>query len=227
MYFCLFQTHNVLSHGEVLLTWSNTPSVVVGRHQNPWIEVNIPYAEKNGIKVFISDALNSQYSLNIIPNKRDDMELQPGNRKCSGTAARIARGQAYHHLTLLIDANLSILSNSLKSPWQDQIETNSTRSVKAPAVGFVRQENPTVTVENSRKTIVEAYRTLFDDSRVENVDVAAKVRENPQISKIVEELKTWKWIYGKSPKFTYSDSNGNKVEVKDGLEVDSGKPFIL
>uniref|UniRef100_A0A914R1Z1 BPL/LPL catalytic domain-containing protein n=1 Tax=Parascaris equorum TaxID=6256 RepID=A0A914R1Z1_PAREQ len=49
---------------------------------------SIPFSLKNGAQV--------------IPNKRDDLWLQPGERKVSGTAARIANGRAYHHMTLLM-----------------------------------------------------------------------------------------------------------------------------
>uniref|UniRef100_A0A1I7UJ20 BPL/LPL catalytic domain-containing protein n=1 Tax=Caenorhabditis tropicalis TaxID=1561998 RepID=A0A1I7UJ20_9PELO len=232
--------------------WSNTPTVVIGRHQNPWVEVNIPFCHDNDIQLarrhsgggtvyhdegnlnislltthaqhcrpknlrFISDALNEKFSVSIQPNKRDDMELQPGNRKCSGTAARIARGQAYHHLTLLVDADLETLSKSLRSPYRDQIETNATRSVRAPAVGFLRQDDEKCSVREAEQTIVKAYRKLFESCQIEEVDVHQKTQENDEIKKIIEELKSWKWIYGKSPKFTYHGENHSVVEVKDGL----------
>ena len=59
----------------------------------------------------------------ITPTKRDDMELPPRKgdeipRKISGTAARIARGRAYHHLTLLVDSKADILKAALKSPFR-------------------------------------------------------------------------------------------------------------
>lgn len=256
----IFRTHNVEKQGELLLMWSNRPAVVIGRHQNPWIEVNLPFCHEKDIEVarrhsgggtvyhdlgnlnislltthaqhcrpknlkFISDALNSQFSVNIVPNKRDDMELQPGNRKCSGTAARIAKGQAYHHLTLLVDADLSILSKSLKSPWRDQIESNATRSVRAPAVGFLRQNDENSNVEESKMAIMNAYRKLFDETRVETVNVHETVQETPEISKIMEELKSWKWIYGKSPKFKFRGENGSEIEVKDGLILETDQEF--
>lgn len=53
----------------------------------------------------------------MIPNKRDDLWLQPGERKVSGTAARIAHGRAYHHMSLLVNVDLSVLKESLKSPF--------------------------------------------------------------------------------------------------------------
>ena len=39
------------SKHHILLLWKNNPCVVFGRHQNPWVESNIPAAEGNGIKL--------------------------------------------------------------------------------------------------------------------------------------------------------------------------------
>ncbi|MBQ8254596.1 MAG: lipoate--protein ligase [Clostridia bacterium] len=36
---------------DVFILWQNRPTVVIGRYQNAYAEVNIPYAEKNGISV--------------------------------------------------------------------------------------------------------------------------------------------------------------------------------
>ena len=36
---------------DVFILWQNSPTVVIGRYQNAYAEVNIPYAEKNGISV--------------------------------------------------------------------------------------------------------------------------------------------------------------------------------
>ncbi|CAL2030095.1 unnamed protein product [Caenorhabditis brenneri] len=256
----IFRTHSVEKSGEVLLMWSNRPTVVIGRHQNPWTEVNLPFCHENDIEIvrrhsgggtvyhdlgnlnislltthaqhcrpknlkFISDALNQQFTINIVPTPRDDMELQPGNRKCSGTAARIARSQAYHHLTLLVDADLKILKNSLKSPYRDQIESNATRSVRAPAVGFLKQDDQNANVDEARTAIMEAYRKLFETCQIEEVDVHRKVHQNEEIAKILEELKSWKWIYGKSPKFKFLGENKTEIEVKDGLIIGTDQQF--
>ena len=60
----------------------------------------------------------------MIATKRDDL-IFPDERKISGTAARIARNRAYHHLTLLIAEDLDILRQSLKSPWKVGYSLNS------------------------------------------------------------------------------------------------------
>lgn len=37
------------SDQHILLLWRNDPCVVIGRHQNPWVEANIPYLTEVGI----------------------------------------------------------------------------------------------------------------------------------------------------------------------------------
>lgn len=41
------------NHHHVLMLWQNNPCVVIGRHQNPWLEANIPNLKKiteNGVQ---------------------------------------------------------------------------------------------------------------------------------------------------------------------------------
>ncbi|KAK6037244.1 hypothetical protein COOONC_25251, partial [Cooperia oncophora] len=45
----LLRNTKIEEGGEVILMWSNKPAVVVGRHQNPWMEANIPFLKEYGI----------------------------------------------------------------------------------------------------------------------------------------------------------------------------------
>lgn len=65
----------------------------------------------------LADALNLRLGTNVVPNGRDDLTLEPGERKVSGTAARISHGRAYHHLTLLVDVDVERLKTALRSPY--------------------------------------------------------------------------------------------------------------
>ena len=44
-----FYKNQDFTNHHVLLLWRNNPCIVIGRHQNPWIEHNIQLAEKRGI----------------------------------------------------------------------------------------------------------------------------------------------------------------------------------
>ncbi|KAI1702643.1 putative lipoate-protein ligase A [Ditylenchus destructor] len=47
----VFRNHSLEKSGEAMLLWSNSPSVVIGRHQNPWLEADLKYCEENSIKL--------------------------------------------------------------------------------------------------------------------------------------------------------------------------------
>ena len=34
---------------DVLFLWQNQPNIVIGRHQNPWAECNLPAMEEQGV----------------------------------------------------------------------------------------------------------------------------------------------------------------------------------
>lgn len=45
-----YRNYDFKNH-HVLLLWRNNPCVVIGRHQNPWIECNVPVLEPNRISL--------------------------------------------------------------------------------------------------------------------------------------------------------------------------------
>ena len=56
-----YQNHN-FEKNKILLFYKNAPCVVIGRHQNPWTEANIPYLRKNSIQI----RTNSDYLVQIL-----------------------------------------------------------------------------------------------------------------------------------------------------------------
>uniref|UniRef100_A0A1I7Y9E1 BPL/LPL catalytic domain-containing protein n=1 Tax=Steinernema glaseri TaxID=37863 RepID=A0A1I7Y9E1_9BILA len=246
----VFRHHNLEKDGDALLLWSNDPAVVVGTHQNPWLEVNIPFLEANGISLArrhsgggtvyhdhgnlnvslltthkqhcrprnlrrFAESLNRHFGVEIVPNERDDMILQPGDRKVSGTAARIARGRAYHHFTLLVDVDLPFLKNTLKSPWVDRIQTNATRSVPAKAVGYLGQEVFGVTVDEVESVVVDTFRSSCEKSSI--IETSSFTGAGDAIAKNEATIREWSWIFGKTPKFTIELADGRTAKVEKGI----------
>ncbi|KAF7625983.1 BPL/LPL catalytic domain-containing protein [Meloidogyne graminicola] len=113
------------------MAFSNSPSVIIGRYQNPWIETDMNLLIKIKLKygggAVFHDMGNFNISLLTSHNrhnrkenlkrlsKRDDLIVEPNNSKISGTAARISNGKAYHHFTLLVNPNMKNLHLSLQS----------------------------------------------------------------------------------------------------------------
>ncbi|PAV60278.1 hypothetical protein WR25_07137 [Diploscapter pachys] len=253
----LFRNHNLEKQPSAMLLWSNNPAVVIGRHQNPWVEANLDflhdfnidlarrhsgggtvYHDRGNLNIsfitshkdhcrpknlrFLADFLNRNFGLQIAPTKRDDMELPPRKsdetpRKISGTAARIARGRAYHHLTLLVDSKADILKAALKSPFRDQIETNASKSVRAAKVGCMREDKANISLEEVRRGIIKAFKEGHEECEVEHVDVQKISEQETEVVTNLEELLSWEWRYGKTPKFIFTTKNGHlKVEVEKG-----------
>lgn len=46
----LYRKHD-FDHKSLLLLWQNDPCVVIGRHQNPWVEANVPYLRESYTKL--------------------------------------------------------------------------------------------------------------------------------------------------------------------------------
>ncbi|XP_021915738.1 lipoyltransferase 1, mitochondrial isoform X2 [Zootermopsis nevadensis] len=46
----LYKNFNFINH-HILLLWRNSPAVVIGRHQNPWLEVNTSVLSEHGIEI--------------------------------------------------------------------------------------------------------------------------------------------------------------------------------
>ncbi|XP_075555813.1 lipoyltransferase 1 [Dermacentor variabilis] len=131
----------------VLLMWWNAPAVVIGRHQNPWVECSLSTAARLGVTLarrnsgggtvyhdagnlnccfmghkrgynrkanlqFIADTLKAVWGVQCTINCRDDVLVQNAF-KVSGTAAKIGHQKAYHHCTVLVNANTTVMHQVL------------------------------------------------------------------------------------------------------------------
>uniref|UniRef100_A0A914P663 BPL/LPL catalytic domain-containing protein n=1 Tax=Panagrolaimus davidi TaxID=227884 RepID=A0A914P663_9BILA len=246
----LFRNLDLEKFGEVALFWSNYPAVVIGRHQNPFLEADVKFVDENGIDFarrhsgggtvyhgfgnlnislltthknhcrprnlqWIAGVINKNLGLNLIATKRDDI-IFPDERKVSGTAARIARGRAYHHLTLLINEDLDILRQSLNSPFKNRITTNATQSVPAKHVGQISQEVEGITVDEVKNLLIDSFKTQFERTTVTNINSLSDI-SFPGINKTQEELLSWEWRFAKTPRFILD----NIIQVENGLIKES------
>lgn len=239
-----YRNYNFRNH-HLLLLWKSDPCVVIGRHQNPWIEANISSMENNGIALarrnsgggtvyhdsgnlnlsFFTpkERYNRRYNLDIITrgifrewglkttvNKKDDIVVQ-NEFKISGTAAKLGRPNAYHHCTLLVNANKRTLSLALERK-ETGITTNATQSIRSP-VKNLTEINPHVRIDKLMNAIGwEFLRTKPLVAEDGGYNLVQKQRGFqminptdgwfPGIEELTGEFRSWQWIYGKTPKFT-------------------------
>ncbi|CAG9135637.1 unnamed protein product [Plutella xylostella] len=235
------------SNHHVMMVWRNDPCVVVGKHQNPWMEANVPllaereialarrssgggtvYHDRGNLNItfftprerynrkynleLVKRALFRSFNIKSIINEREDL-LVRDKYKVSGTAAKLGRLTAYHHCTLLVNANKADLSKAL-AKREHGIQTNATASTRSP-VANLGDLNNQVTVEGLQTAVgYEFLRTpalQLDDG---GEDQIAKQRGFqfvnptdqwfPGLAEIRNELQSWDWCFGKTPIFTVS-----------------------
>ncbi|XP_078078497.1 lipoyl amidotransferase LIPT1, mitochondrial [Mustelus asterias] len=183
------------------------------------------YDRRGNLELLISALRRIRPHLDILATDRHDLLL---NRafKISGTASKIGRTSAYHHCTLLCNSDRSLLSSVLQSPHQG-LETNATPSTPAPVKNLC-QEDPTLTCDVLMDAIAAEYAKRHGlQSQIMPIDPGDH-QLLPGIGKFTQELKSWEWIYGRTPKFSIShlfslhrDLPGG--EIKLNMSINHGR----
>ncbi|XP_018646083.1 lipoate-protein ligase, putative [Schistosoma mansoni] len=201
-----------------ILLWRNTSSIVIGRFQNPWKEVNLSLIHFNKWKLarrstgggtvyhdlgnlnisfiqpryymnrqqcmeFLQSVLEPlliplNYTIHIgnrydlwIKENQMNINTEQNMMKISGSSSKFGSNMAYHHCTLLFDANLNNLSEVLKPTFNDSITSN-----------------PMVT-------------KIFEGQEDQFIHSIKDFQQGLALS------QTWSWIYGHSPSFQLTLEN--------------------
>ncbi|GJJ77224.1 lipoate---protein ligase [Entomortierella parvispora] len=143
-----------------------------------------------------------------IVNERHDIVLD--GKKVSGSAFKLIQHRSYHHGTMLIDTDLSTLGQYLRvNANKTSLITKGVASVRSP-VTRLRESSFTI----DHLSFCEAVRTEFlkryafdtwrqnlegepvivDEALVDSIDGVKTIRD---------DMRTWEWMYGQTPEFTY------------------------
>ncbi|KAK9238218.1 hypothetical protein V1525DRAFT_401873 [Lipomyces kononenkoae] len=166
-------------------------------------------------------------------NERHDIVDQNG-RKVSGSAYKLQRGKAYHHGTMLLNSRLDLLSNLLHHSVDGGLEV-----VEGPGVPSIRSAVSNIGISNETFTdaVILAFKREYTAGsenavKVMYVDEGSMTKEEaPEINKSIEELQSWEWTFGSTPKFVHrfllQDSTpAVSFTVKEGtiLDLESDLP---
>jgi len=243
-----------------LFLWQNAPAVVIGRFQNPWLETDAQQLRECRVKMarrvsgggtvyhdegnlnlsffttrkeynrkinlgLIRDAINELSGQERVTiNQRDDIILDD-KWKISGSAARLLRHESLHHCTLLVNANIDTLNRVLSAT--DHIETSATRSLRVDVkcLSDIGIDEPA--------QIDAPISRLWCGQYNGGVEVPIELVDPEQVDFVLErreELRSWKWQYGNTPRFELQTANFvaqiNKgiietVSITGGMELSS------
>ncbi|KAG9006625.1 Biotin/lipoate A/B protein ligase [Tulasnella sp. JGI-2019a] len=241
----------------LLLIYRNRPSVIIGRNQNPWKEINLEALHRLGIPfvrrrsgggTVYHDLGNTNYSV-LVPratfarrpnaelvaravqslgppalvNDRNDIVVE-GFKIChlpqhapeplsktdtglfsglyvSGSAYKIVNKRAYHHGTMLIDAQLGQLGDVLHNTKVTMV-TKGVASVRS-SVRNLRNWAPEMTHESFTKAVVQEFQKTYGGEEEPTAVDDALLDEEPAIKANYEDLQTWNWTYGQTPEFEH------------------------
>ena len=255
--------------GPLLLLYENSEAVIIGKNQNPWLEVPpaapargspplyrrvsgggavyhgrgdlnfafiLPQAgfSKEGNLDLVRRAL-ARLGLQAERTGRGDLLVE--GRKISGNALCYRKGRVLHHGTLLVDADLRALRESLSAgppdPGGYHIETRAVASVPM-GVANLRDFLPGLSLEETVEALArEASGAARDSGR----PPAEVFEPGPESREDLERRRRRHldpaWVYGHTPLFTcrvggdvYRVENGVIVEVGgEGVRALKGRSF--
>ncbi|HSN66959.1 MAG TPA: lipoate--protein ligase [Fusibacter sp.] len=245
----LFTTY--VDYEQILFLWVNEPTVVFGRNQNPFREIDVSFAQSRGIKLLrrlsgggtvYHDVGNINYSfiehasiydetahfkivqeaikmfgLSLNVSQRKDLSI--GGKKVSGSAFYLKGMRRMHHGTLLVDADLDTLWNSLKvndeSFKSRFIGSKSIPSVPSPVVNL-RQLNPDINVPDVVNAIVDTYYAE-NAYNVEHLTMHEVFEAHElAITNLMKKHASWEWVFGETPNFTYKGEDDTLYEFVNG-----------
>ncbi|KAF8605374.1 Lipoyltransferase and lipoate-protein ligase [Ceratobasidium sp. AG-I] len=219
----------------VLFMYRNKESVIIGRNQNPWKEINQTALRQSNIEFvrrksgggtvyhdlgntnysvmipretfdrntnaeLVASALNSpEISILASVNERHDIVVQ--GKKVSGSAYKIISKRAYHHGTMLIDAQLDRLGNLLRNT-KASLHTKGVESVRSPVANLV-SFSPRITHETFVNAVARVFREKYDSEGNNGNNIVHVEHGNEIVEKGVEELRSWDWRFGQTPEFTH------------------------
>ncbi|NQT59418.1 MAG: lipoate--protein ligase [Bacteroidetes bacterium] len=156
-------------------------------------------------------------------------EISPRNdilvhsKKISGSAYRITGDKAYHHGTLLVNADLDKLAAYL-IPGQSVSEAKGTKSISS-SVTNLTDCNPAISYENIYSAVAFTF-TKKREPAIRFLDETA-ARKTEGVNEIIDQLSSLEWKLGKTPHFTITaacrTSNNTSENIPAVLEIVKGK----
>lgn len=157
------------------------------------------YKRENNIQV-IFQALR-QFGIEGEASGRNDLLIpfSDGPRKFSGSAYREKKDRAFHHGTLLLQADLNRLGQYL-TPNPKKLQAKGKESVRA-RVANLNEVAPHLDHEKVVESMIWSFEKYYDaKAEIEFLDLAS-LPKIPDLKTQYDSLSSWDWLYGNTLEF--------------------------
>jgi lipoate-protein ligase A len=128
-------------------------------------------------------------------------DLLVGGRKVSGSAYKQNSARAFHHGTMLVNVDTSILGRVL-NPSKAKLQSKGVASVQQRVLNL-HAEYPRVTHDSLCDQLMAAFFDTYGDrAAVETLNIDT-VRHNERLMSYYTRLGEWAWRFGNNPDFQH------------------------
>ncbi|XP_071956298.1 lipoyl amidotransferase LIPT1, mitochondrial-like [Antedon mediterranea] len=165
------------------------------------------YNRRHNLEMMVAALKGSWPNIHVSISNRDDILLE-NFYKISGTSAKLGQSVAYHHFTLMLSVKLARLKDALHVDMTG-LDSKATESIRST----VRNLCDVDTSINHREVISALAKEYYsvhkpqEQSKLYYVDPTDE-KSWPGIEDMKEKLKSWKWVFGKSPRFSVERCEG-------------------
>lgn len=146
-------------------------------------------------------------------------DLVVDEQKFSGNAFYLRSKKAFHHGTILVDADLNKLSRYLQVS-KEKMESKGIKSVQARVTNLTKYV-PNLTIDTMKEALVDSFSSIYSGN-LQKMDVDGLDQDN--IAKLTEKYASWQWRYGESPRFDISlNTRFPWGGIEMGLHLEHGK----
>lgn len=119
--------------------------------------------------------------------------------KISGSAFKESRDRCFHHGTMLFAVDLNRLARYL-TPDSTKLKAKGIKSVKSRVMNL-SQLDPSLDHEIFCQALIQSFFRYYNAKcEIEHLDTQ-ELKALPQVERYYEQLKSWDWVYGKTPSF--------------------------
>ncbi|MCF7939883.1 MAG: lipoate--protein ligase [Spirochaetales bacterium] len=155
------------------------------------------YSKERNTDIIIRALKN--FDIDATASGRNDIVVN--EKKVSGSAFKLGNDRAFHHGTLLIDVDLTRISNYL-TPDKQKLQSKGIKSVKS-RVANLKDFNPQLNHEDLCQGIIREFFFTYGETCEPEILDHHQLRSIPHLQNYFDQMSDWNWRFGKTPNFAH------------------------